>query len=315
MNQNNFLPKLISHVKVPPIKCQGIKTKLVPFIAENIVWSGKGQWVEPFLGSGVVAFNIAPEKALLADTNEPLIMLYKSLQSGEITQKMVRTFLEEHGKILEQNGESYYYEMRAQFNESYDPLKILFLNRSCFNGVMRFNSKGKFNVPFCRKPNRFSPSYITKIVNQIGWVSKLLIEKSWRIECWDWKKTLSFAKNDDFVYMDPPYIGRHTDYYNNWTDSEAINLAKTANNLECGFALSMWLKNKYRENEHIQDHWGNNVIRTISHFYHVGSTESLRNEMQEALVIKKGYENNQPIVTTPDISNINKSLSMYIHEN
>ena len=65
-----FLPKHIDRVVVPPIKCQGIKTKLVDFIASTIKWNGNGRWIEPFVGSGVVLFNIQPEKALASDTNK-----------------------------------------------------------------------------------------------------------------------------------------------------------------------------------------------------------------------------------------------------
>jgi DNA adenine methylase len=71
------LPTIISKISVPPIKCQGIKTKLIPFIAENIEWNGKGKWIEPFLGSGVVLFNIQPDIALISDTNKHIIELYK----------------------------------------------------------------------------------------------------------------------------------------------------------------------------------------------------------------------------------------------
>ena len=63
-----FLPCDVSP-KAPRIKTQGIKTKVVPLIAKSIQWSGEGRWIEPFLGSGVVALNVAPERALPADTN------------------------------------------------------------------------------------------------------------------------------------------------------------------------------------------------------------------------------------------------------
>lgn len=58
---------------VPPIKCQGIKTKLVPFIQDTLDWDGNGTWYEPFLGSGVVLFNIQPERAIVSDRNEYII--------------------------------------------------------------------------------------------------------------------------------------------------------------------------------------------------------------------------------------------------
>ena len=142
-------------IKVPPIKTQGIKTKLVRFISENLDWSGKGKWVEPFLGSGVVLFNISPKKALATESNIHIINLYKSIQNNEITSIQVKKFLECEGLKLEKQGDSYYYKVRDRFNDNNDPLDFLFLNRSCFNGLMRFNSKGKFNVPFCKKPKDF----------------------------------------------------------------------------------------------------------------------------------------------------------------
>lgn len=72
-------------------------------------------------------------------------------------------------------------------------------------------------------------------------------------------------------------------------DAEAANLASFAKMLPCGFALSMWLENRYRKNTHIDDHWSGLELRVCRHFYHVGSTESLRNEIDEALLIKAGF--------------------------
>ena len=99
------------------------------------------------------------------------------------------------------------------------------------------------------------------------------------------------ASKGDFVYLDPPYIGRHTDYYEQWSETDAIDLSAVAKRLPCGFALSMWKENKYRKNQHIVQYWDFAVERTFTHFYYVGSTEDLRNSMDEALLIKPGYEN------------------------
>ena len=146
-----MLNKNIEKIIIPPIKCQGIKTKLINHINENINWNNNGYWIEPFLGSGVVLFNICPKKAIVSDKNIHIINFYKSIQTNEITPQIVREFLEEHGEKLRQIGEDYYYEKRQEFNKTNNTLLFLFLNRSCFNGMMRFNSKGEFNVPFCRK--------------------------------------------------------------------------------------------------------------------------------------------------------------------
>lgn len=166
-------------------------------------------------------------------------------------------------------------------------MDFLFLNRSCFNGLMRFNGSGKFNVPYGHKRERFSKSYITKIVNQVESVSSILRSTDWIFEVSDWRNMLSKAQVDDFVYLDPPYIGRHTDYYNQWSNEDAIDLSRIAQKLPCEYALSMWLENKYRKNDHIEKYWEQSRLELFSHFYHIGSLESLRNKMTEALVMRK----------------------------
>lgn len=70
------LPLKVKQIVIPPIKCQGIKTKLVKFILSSISWHGRGRWIEPFLGSGVVLFNVQPEHALVNDINPHIIHLY-----------------------------------------------------------------------------------------------------------------------------------------------------------------------------------------------------------------------------------------------
>ncbi|MDQ3816006.1 MAG: Dam family site-specific DNA-(adenine-N6)-methyltransferase [Armatimonadota bacterium] len=287
----NTLPFNIAHVGVPPIKCQGIKTKLVGFIFRSIKWDGLvgGRWIEPFLGSGVVALNLAPERAWLADTNRHIIGFYQAIQSGEMTPSNVREFLTGEGRKLQTDGADYYYEVRRRFNEKGSPFDFLFLNRSCFNGVVRFNQHGQFNVPFGHKPQRFTKAYITKIVNQVGWAARQMEGKEWEFRVAGWNEILPEALPGDFVYLDPPYIGRHTDYYNAWNEAEARQLSLAAQQLPCGFALSMWLENRFRKNDHIARHWGDLEMRVCSHFYHVGSSENLRNEMDEALLIKPGF--------------------------
>ena len=143
-------------VKVPPIKSQGIKTKLVPWINSLLPADFDGVWIEPFMGTGVVGFNIARQqsqlqRAILGDANPHLIHFYTAVSQKQITPAIVRTFLQEEGAKLEEFGESHYYAIRDRFNKNHDPLDFLFLSRAGFNGMIRFNRKGGFNVPFCRK--------------------------------------------------------------------------------------------------------------------------------------------------------------------
>ena len=277
-------------IRVPPIKIQGIKTKLVKFIYDKIsleeLWTDKKRWIEPFLGSGVVLFNVLPKRALVSDINPHIINFYRSIQNGTITSELVREFLTNEGARLERDTQ-WYYHVRDRFNDSSKdskPLDFLFLNRASFNGLVRFNSKGKFNTPFCKKPNRFSKSYITKITNQVQWIHDILAETDWQFKVMDWRGIIKNIKRNDFVYLDTPYYGRHTNYYDIWNESDMQDLAQFLNRTKSKFALSLWYENRYRKNEDIMKYFSQFNIAQYDHFYHVGSTESFRNKMVEALI-------------------------------
>lgn len=283
------LPRAIDHVRVPPIKCQGIKTRLVPLILSSIRWDGRGRWIEPFAGSGAVLLNAAPPRAHAADTNIHIIRFYQELASGAITPTAVRAHLECEGARLRVGGAEYYDEARARFNAVPASLDFLFLNRSCFNGVMRFNRRGEFNVPFGRKPDRFRPAYVTKIVNQVAHAARVMDDRDWTFETADWRKTLDGARLGDFVYADPPYQGRHTDYFNAWSAADARELRERLMQLPCGFALSTWQENAFRRNPELDSVPPGCTVRTFAHFYHVGPSEANRHPMMEALVIRDGF--------------------------
>ena len=277
-------------VIVPPIKSQGIKTKLVPWIAQYIPEHFSGRWIEPFMGTGVVAFNLAPHRAVLADTNPHLIHFYQSLANQSITGEIARDYLNREGALLLEKGETHYYHIRERFNQSGDPLDFLFLNRAGFNGMIRFNKKGEFNIPFCRKPQRFAPAYITKIVNQINAVSKILAVKSFEFVCQSFEETIRQAKQGDVIYCDPPYIDRHTDYFNTWSEHNEQTLHQLLSESPAPFILSTWHHNDYRYNQYIDELWNDFSVHTQQHFYHVGAKEKNRNPMTEAIVSNQSSE-------------------------
>ncbi|MBW1615207.1 MAG: Dam family site-specific DNA-(adenine-N6)-methyltransferase [Deltaproteobacteria bacterium] len=269
-------------VIVPPIKCQGIKTKLSDWIKNVIPDDFKGEWIEPFMGSGVVAFNVQPRKAILCDINPHLINFYNAIKSGAIAPSTVKSFLKSEGKKLKENGEDYYYEVRERFNKNQEPLD--FLNRSCFNGMIRFNGKGGFNVPFCKKPERFARSYITEIVNQVSYIQNLIKCYDYEFICQDFEKIITNASKGDIIYCDPPYIGRHVDYYNGWNEKSEMRLNAFLKNCKSMFILSTWHSNDYRKNKYLDTLWSSFDVITKEHFYHVGGYEKNRNPMLEALV-------------------------------
>lgn len=276
---------------VSPIKIQGKKTKIVPMIVKKIPELEETLYIEPFLGSGEVLFSINPQFALVGDNNIHIINFYQALQNKTITSESVRAFLEINGAKLQEHGRSFYYEMRKEFNKNRNPLYFLFLNRSCFNGVMRFNNKGEFNVPFCNKENRFAKALITKIVNQVELIQNIILQHGdkWKFVCCDWTEIQEYNDFDckkSLYYFDPPYVERHSTYFDAWTEERNTMLFEYISALKDKFILSNWLSNNYRTNTHIDIYFHDikyNVL-PIEHFYHVGGKELNRNSVLECLI-------------------------------
>lgn len=262
------------------------------------------RWVEPFMGTGVVAFNIRPKNALLCDSNPHVIKFYNSIKTGEVTSRLVRKHLMIEGEKLLKTEGKHYYTVRDRFNEEGNPLDFLFLSRSCFNGMMRFNKKGGFNVPFCKKPNRFAQALVTKIVNQVENISIIIQNGDYTFKNQDFQKTLEEIRPTDLVYSDPPYIGRHVDYFDSWSEEEEKLLKEGLVASKANFILSTWLSNKYRVNNYIFDIWKDCFVATTEHFYHVGAKESNRNAVYEALLSNVKLKNS---ISNPEMKSRIKS--------
>ena len=273
---------------VPPIKSQGIKTKLVPWIMELKPKAG-GKWIEPFLGTGVVAFNSSYKKAILNDTNPHIINFYKGIQQKVITAALMKQYLEKEGEILskaENNGYEHYLKVRTRFNSgAFSPYDFIFLSRAGFNGMMRFGRKGNWNIPFCKKPDRFAQAYITKITNQVATVSQIIQpEPDWTFYNKSFADIIPLATENDIIYCDPPYYGRHVDYFNSWTEEDEGLLFDLLSKTKAKFILSTWHHNDWRENEMINKFWNKFNIVTKDHFYHNGGNIENRRTVVESLV-------------------------------
>lgn len=151
-------------------------------------------YFEPFLGGGAVFFDLLPEKAYLSDMNFDLVTTYNVIKDD--VESLVIS-LKNH--IV---SKEYFLSVRAQRVSELTPLQIasrfIYLNRTCFNGMYRVNSKGEFNVPFGDNKNPL----ICDEVN-LRKVSKAL--QNVEIKHQDYKETVKNAKKGDFVYLDPPY--------------------------------------------------------------------------------------------------------------
>lgn len=184
----------------PFLKWAGGKRQLLPEI-KNYVPKKYNTYYEPFLGGGAILFNLQPKNATINDSNTELINCYE----------VIRDSLEELIEDLKkhENNESYYYEMReldrtTTYKDNYDKIKrasrILYLNKTCYNGLFRVNSQGQFNVPFGRYKN---PNILDEAVLRA--VNKYLNNNKVKIFNTDFEKAVLDAKKGDFVYLDPPY--------------------------------------------------------------------------------------------------------------
>ncbi len=171
--------------------------QLEPFFPKDI-----DRYIEPFLGSGALFWHIAttrkPKTVILADTNEELINVY--IQVRDSVEKLIRSL--EKRKLAHFANENYYYEVRAELPSKLNPIerasRFIYLNRTCFNGLYRVNSKGEFNVP---KGSYKNPNIVQ--TDNLREASKLLQGVS--ILCTPFQVTLRKAKPGDVVYLDPPY--------------------------------------------------------------------------------------------------------------
>lgn len=116
----------------------------------------------------------------------------------------------------------------------------------------------------------------------------------------------------DLVYSDPPYIGRHVDYFDSWSEEEEMALNKGLKDSNAKYILSTWLSNKYRVNDYVFSIWKDTHIVTKEHFYHVGAKEANRNSVKEALVSNVALKNS--ILTTTMCSRIKNGASQLTNE-
>ena len=279
-------------VIVPPLKSQGIKTKLVPWINDTIRKSGLDlsttNWIEPFFGTGVVGLN-APVggNRIIGDSNPHFINFYNAILNGEVTAHNMREYLTHEGTLLEEadeDGYAHYRFVKDRFNTEHSPFDFIFLSRAGFNGMMRFNRSGQWNIPFCKKPNRFAPAYITKICNQIASAQRIIHHYHWEFANRNFIDTINQAQAGDIIYCDPPYFGRYVDYYNGWTEEDEEALFKALNKTPAHFILSTWHHNEFRSNDMMDRFWNNFNVETQEHFYHGGGHIENRHAMIEALV-------------------------------
>lgn len=186
----------------PFVKWAGGKRQIIDAISKHIP-SEFECYFEPFLGGGAVLFHLLQKnpqmRCKVSDLNSDLVLAYVTIRDR--VEELIQS-LQNHAKNYHKNPDSYYYGVRE--NEPKSQIekvsRLLFLNRTCFNGLYRVNSRGKFNVPL----GRYSNPNIVNEENLLA-VNHTLRSKRIQISCRDFASVLQDAKKGDFVYFDPPY--------------------------------------------------------------------------------------------------------------
>lgn len=187
-----------NHKPHPFVKWAGGKRQLIPQMVSYLP-KQFNTYIEPFVGGGALFFYMLPEKAILIDTNEELINCFQVIKNNV---KELIELLKNH-----RNEKKYYYQIRAldRKPQSYNRLskiekasRMIYLNRCCYNGLYRVNSKGQFNVPFGKYKN---PKFCDE--ENLNAVSSAL--KNVDIIHGSFETCLDHSKVGDFVYFDPPY--------------------------------------------------------------------------------------------------------------
>ena len=174
-------------------------------------------YYEPFIGGGAFLFELEPKKAIVNDSNKELMNVYDVLCDDSKFEKMCKTLNDYEAK----HSEEFYYEIRnidrekIEFSNLEDYVRAartIYLNKACFNGLYRVNSKNEFNVPFGKKDKVNTYDGANLIM-----VSNYLKTNDIKIECMDFEQSVESARKGDFVYFDPPYDS-DTSTFNSYTE-------------------------------------------------------------------------------------------------
>jgi len=190
----------------PFLKWAGGKTQLLPELLAQIPATWKPEldlYAEPFVGAGALYFALAPRNARLGDANPELVACWKALQSDA---PRVVARLADLEKQYRERPEMFYYGMRDVTCNEFDlhekAARLIFLNKTCFNGLYRVNRKGKFNVPWGANPN----VTICDASNLLR-CGELLSLGDTQVKCTDFARSGPFPRGT-LVYLDPPYLPR-----------------------------------------------------------------------------------------------------------
>lgn len=233
----------------PLVKYRGGKSKEIPHLIKHIP-QFNGRYIEPFFGGGALYFHLEPKNAIINDINSKLISFYLGVKDNFELLKSELSEIENlyaiHRKKFEElkskspnervndENEPLYYQIRDMFNDLTEKkyseaLIYFFINKTAYSGMIRYNSKGEFNVPYGRYAN-LNTSLVTKAHHN-------LLNRT-EIYNLDYSEIFTMAEKDDFMFLDPPYDCVFSDYGNvehkdGFNEKNHTELANKYKQLEC----------------------------------------------------------------------------------
>jgi DNA adenine methylase len=223
--------------KQPVIKWSGSKrlqaTRIISYFPKEF-----GTYFEPFLGGGSVLLQLLPTKAVCCDVNASLIDFWNRLKDNP--QKLADDYEYNWNEL--QKDWTYFLKVRERYNKQQSGSDLLFLSRTCVNGLIRYNKKGEFNNSLHYSRKGIEPDTLCK----------LLIETSSKIQnytfiCSDYFSILPLIRKDDLVYLDPPYYHTKSMYYGKIDYQKLWDFINELKKKDAFFALSFDGTNSKRD--------------------------------------------------------------------
>ena len=269
----------------PFLKWVGGKRQIMPVIEQHLP-KGIKHYIEPFIGGGAVFFHLQPKKAILNDFNSELINVYQVIRSD--VEGLLADLLKH------KNESSYFYTIRSMDRaEEFKNLtnverasRIIYLNKTCFNGLYRVNSSGEFNSPFGRYKN---PNILNEPILRA--VSYYLNENDIQLRNSDYDEILQEADKKSFVYLDPPYhpvseSSNFTGYVQGgWGINDQIRLREACDRLN---KRGVKFLQSNSSSNLIKEQYKNYKICTIKANRSINSDGEKRGEVEEILI--KNYD-------------------------
>lgn len=231
------------------IKYRGGKSKEIPNILQHIP-RFSGRYIEPFLGGGALFFYLEPRQAIINDINSKLMVFYRGVRDNYTVLRKELDQIEQlytqnrkefdelkrfsPDKRVEDKNEELYYKLRAMFNGTTerlysDALLYYYINKTAYSGMIRYNAKGEFNVPFGR--------YAHLNTQSVTLSHSKLLQRAELMNT-DYSEVFNKCDADDFVFLDPPYDCTFSDYGNEehkdgFSEDNHRRLANDFINLPC----------------------------------------------------------------------------------